>query len=57
MTKHEHKACDEKIALRLPSTLRDRIEDAASREGRSLANMTRRILESWVAERDHGVAA
>jgi hypothetical protein len=49
------------IVLRVPSTLRDRIETAAEAEGRPLANMVRRILESWAtdhrrpmeAQRDH----
>lgn len=45
-------ACSEQIVLRLPPTLREEIERAASAEGRSLANMTRRILERWTAERD-----
>jgi predicted DNA-binding protein len=44
-------ACTESIMLRLPATLRDRIETAASKEGRSMANMARRIIENW-AERE-----
>jgi predicted DNA-binding protein len=47
--KHEH--CSEQTALRVAPTLRDEIERVASNEGRSLANMTRRILERWHAER------
>lgn len=38
--------------LRMPPTLRYQIERAASDEGRSVANLTRRILERWVAERE-----
>jgi predicted HicB family RNase H-like nuclease len=55
--KHEKSACSEQIVLRLPRTLRDQIEVAAACEGRSLANMTRRILEHWVSERDQSQAA
>jgi plasmid stability protein len=33
------------IIVRLPSELRDEIERKAEAEGRSLGNMTRRILE------------
>jgi hypothetical protein len=35
--------------LRVPSTLRDRIETAAEAEGRPMANMIRRILEGWAS--------
>jgi predicted DNA-binding protein len=55
--KHERLICSEQIVLRLPPPLRDRIEEAASAEGRSLANMTRRILESWAAEQSGQEAA
>jgi predicted DNA-binding protein len=56
--KHDRLICSEQIVLRLPPPLRERIEEAASTEGRSPANMTRRILESWLAERSgHGKAA
>jgi predicted DNA-binding protein len=55
--KQERLICSEQIVLRLPPPLRDRIEQAASIEGRSLANMTRRILESWVAEQSGQEAA
>jgi len=41
---------DEQIALRLLAELRDRLEHDAATEGRSLGNMTRRILERWYAE-------
>lgn len=54
--KHEKTACSEQIVLRLPRMLRDQIELAAACEGRSLANMTRRILEHWVSERDQAAA-
>ena len=49
--------CSEQIVLRLAPTLPDKIEHAGAAEGRSLANMTRRVLERWVAEREHGEAA
>lgn len=55
--KHEKTACSEQIVLRLPRPLRQTVELAAAAEGRSLANMTRRILEHWAAERDQEVAA
>ena len=41
--KHEQRS--EQIVLRVAPTLREEIERAASNEGRSLANMTRRILK------------
>jgi predicted HicB family RNase H-like nuclease len=44
-------ACTESIMLRLPPKLRDRIETAASQEGRSLSQMARRIIQNW-AERE-----
>jgi predicted HicB family RNase H-like nuclease len=49
--------CNEQIVLRLPPTLRERVEAAAAAEGRSLSNMTRRILERWAAEHREGAAA
>jgi predicted DNA-binding protein len=48
--KHDRPVCTEQIVLRMPPELRDKIESAASAEGRTLANMTRRILERWAAE-------
>lgn len=42
--------------LRVGPKLRVEIERAASAEGRSLANMTRRILEGWYAEREQAGA-
>jgi predicted HicB family RNase H-like nuclease len=45
-------ACSDQIVLRLPPALRDKIEHAAAAEGRSLANLTRRVLEQWAAEHD-----
>jgi hypothetical protein len=53
----KHESCSEQIVLRLPPALRDKIEHSAASEGRSLANMTRRILEHWAAERDEHAAA
>jgi hypothetical protein len=45
----KHEQCSEQIVLRVAPPLRKKIERAASDEGRSLANMTRRILERWAA--------
>ena len=41
----KHEPCSEQIVLRVAPTLRDEIEREAATEGRSLANMTWRILE------------
>jgi predicted HicB family RNase H-like nuclease len=49
--KHEKHNLSEQVVLRVPPELRDRIETAAAQEGRSLANMARRILESWATDR------
>ena len=49
--------CTAEIKLWVPPTLRDKVELAAAAEGRSLSNMTRRILERWVAEQPSGRAA
>jgi predicted DNA-binding protein len=43
---------DDQIALRLPADLRNRIEHDAASEGRSIGNMTRRILERFYADRE-----
>jgi predicted DNA-binding protein len=52
----KHSPCDEQIVLRLPAELRDKIEHVAQAEGRSLANMTRRLLEKATESlRDVGV--
>jgi predicted HicB family RNase H-like nuclease len=53
----KHGQCSEQIVLRVAPTLREEIERAASNEGRSLANMTRRILERWAAEHSTAQAA
>jgi predicted HicB family RNase H-like nuclease len=45
------------IMLRVPPALRDKIEERAAAEGRSLANMARRLLEAATAERDDRSAA
>jgi hypothetical protein len=50
----KHEQCSEQIVLRVAPTLREEIERA---EGRSLANMTRRILERWAAEHSSAQAA
>jgi hypothetical protein len=55
--RHERTSCSEQIVLRLPPALRDQIEREAASERRSLANMTRHILESWAVERDRPEAA
>ena len=47
----KHEQCTEQIVVRVPSALRDEIETAAAAEGRSLGNMTRRIIERWIADR------
>ena len=39
------------IMLRVPQTLSDEISRAAAAERRSVANLTRMILEDWVAAR------
>jgi plasmid stability protein len=55
--RNEHEACTAEIKLKLPPTLRDKIEHRAAAEGRSLSNMTRRILErALVSERDEAAA-
>ena len=48
--KHDQ-STNSQIVLRVPSTLRATIETAAAEEGRSLANLTRRILEHWASRR------
>jgi len=53
----KHQSCSEQLVLRVPSALRDKIEHSAANEGRSLANMTRRILERWAAQSDEHAAA
>jgi predicted HicB family RNase H-like nuclease len=47
----------QQIVLRVSEPLRLEIETAAAQEGRSLANMARRILEKWVADHHQGAAA
>jgi len=49
---------DEQIVLRVSRDLRERIERKAAAEVRTLANMTRRLLERAVDELEqHGAAA
>jgi predicted DNA-binding protein len=55
--KKRERQFDEQIALRLPSDLKDRLEHDAATKGRSIGNMTRRILERWYAEHRPEVAA
>jgi hypothetical protein len=49
--KHAKPSCAEQIVLRVPTASRDAIETTAAAEGRSMANMTRRILEHWALDR------
>ena len=57
--KHENRKSEypAQIMLRLPPALRDKIEHRAEAEGRSLANMARRLLEAATAEGDQEAAA
>jgi predicted DNA-binding protein len=52
--RHERKICDDQISLRLPSAVRDQIEQAASQEGRKPANLIRLVIERWLAQRQQG---
>ena len=52
----KHKQCDQQIVLRVPSSLRDKIEHRAAAEGRTLANMARRILETATDHDDQRAA-
>jgi len=54
--RNEHEHCTAEIKLKLPPTLREKVELAAATEGRSLSNMARRILERWASERDQVAA-
>jgi predicted DNA binding CopG/RHH family protein len=53
----KHKTRSDQIIVRMPTELRDEIERKASAEGRSLANMTRRILERALASEQPTEAA
>jgi predicted HicB family RNase H-like nuclease len=53
----QHERPTEQIVLRVPPTLREQIESAAAAEGRSIANLTRRVLERYVAERNSSQSA
>jgi predicted DNA-binding protein len=53
--KHEH--CSEQIVVRVPPALRDRLEHRAAAEGRTLANLTRRILETAIERQGEERAA
>jgi hypothetical protein len=50
--KQKHEPCDAQIKVWIPQSLFEKVEIAAACEGRSLANMTRRILQHWAAECD-----
>jgi hypothetical protein len=50
------KEFSEQIVPRVPPPLREEIERKASAEGRSLGNMTRRILERALASESHEAA-
>jgi predicted HicB family RNase H-like nuclease len=53
--KHDKSACSAQIMLRLPPPLREKIELRAAAEGRTLANMARRLLEAATAEHDAAI--
>lgn len=57
VSRMKHEQCTEQIVVRVPPALRDKIEAAAAAEGRTLANMTRRVLERWAAECNSGERA
>jgi hypothetical protein len=50
MMRHERTACDEQLVIRMPATLRDRIEEKALQEGRSVASAARRLLEKATSD-------
>jgi predicted HicB family RNase H-like nuclease len=54
-----HEQCSHEIKVRMPQSVHDSVERAAAVEGRSLSNMTRRILERWAAQQQQqpGAAA
>jgi hypothetical protein len=43
--------CIEQLTVHLKPSTRQAVERAALDEGRSLANVARRVLEKWAAER------
>jgi predicted HicB family RNase H-like nuclease len=53
----KQKPNSDQIIVRMPSELRDEIERKAEAEGRSLGNMTRRILEHALASEQPQEAA
>jgi shikimate kinase len=55
MSKSEH--CLEQLTVHLKPSTRQTVERVAHDEGRSLANVARRVLEKWAAERQPEVAA
>jgi hypothetical protein len=54
--KHEREQCDHEIKAWVTPSLYDRIERDAANEGRSISNMTRRLLERVYAERQESAA-
>ncbi|MFZ2082542.1 MAG: hypothetical protein WAV38_38975 [Xanthobacteraceae bacterium] len=52
--KRERVTCDERLVLRVPAALRDRLEEAAAEKRRSLADLTRIVLMDWVAAQTDG---
>jgi hypothetical protein len=52
--KYERPTCDERIVLRVPAALRDRLEVAAAEERRTLADLTRIVLMDWIAAQTDG---
>jgi plasmid stability protein len=55
--RHKSEPCDSQLKVWLPQSLHDKIEIAAAHEGRSIAGMTRRILQAWSAEAEHTESA
>lgn len=54
--KHNKPALSEQFVLRVTPMLRARIKLAAVAEGRSIASMTRRIIEAWANEQRQAYA-
>ena len=42
------------VRLQLPPSLHQKFRVLAAKEGRSISNMARRVIEDWIAERDSG---
>jgi predicted HicB family RNase H-like nuclease len=58
LVRMKNEQCTKQIVIRIPPALHDRIEAAAAVQGRSKANMARRLLENAVErEGEQGRAA